>query len=61
MQITVLDGKNAREHYIGPIMTGDMLALRNTTIRYVAGYYVGLGDDSADNAARLQLIYRYRF
>jgi hypothetical protein len=55
-------GDNATsEHYLGPILTGDLLKLAGGKIEYTAGYYWGMGDDAADNAARLQLGYEIKF
>lgn len=59
--INTLNGKTQREHYLGPIAKGALAELGRGEIKYVAGYYWGLTDASADNAARLQLSYEMPF
>ena len=55
-----------QEHYLGPILTGDLLEFeigkgQAAEIEYVVGYLWGLNDDSADNAIRFELEFETEF
>lgn len=50
-----------QEHYIGPILTGNLFKEGPQAVGYTVGYYWGICDKSADNAARVQLSYTYGF
>ncbi len=60
-KLNKLDSSDTREHYVGPVVTGDLFKLAGGEVGYTAGYYWGLTDDSADSAARLQLGYEIKF
>lgn len=56
-----LNRSGAREHYVGPILTGELFELGSGEIGYTAGYYWGLTGHSTDHAARLQIGYETAF
>jgi hypothetical protein len=60
-KINKLGDNDRSEHYIGPVIMGDLFKLAGGKIEYTAGYYWGVTDDSTDNAARLQLGYEIKF
>lgn len=59
--INNISDNNNKEHYVGPIITGELFELGNSELEYTAGYYWGLTGPSADHAARLQLSYEMHF
>lgn len=52
---------NRQEHFLGPMLKGELFELGNGEIGYEAGYYWGLTDSSADNAQRIKLSYELEF
>jgi hypothetical protein len=60
-KINKLGDNDVSEHYVGPIITGDLFKLAGGEIEYTAGYYWGVSDDAADNAARVQIAYEIKF
>lgn len=52
-------------HYLGPIITGDLVTFETaghaSEIEYTLGYFWGLTNDSIDNAVRFQLAYEIDF
>ena len=53
--------ENSEQHYIGPVVTGEIAEFGNSDIGYSAGYYWGLTDNSADHGARISLDFDIRF
>lgn len=49
------------KHYVGPVLTGTLFDFGSSELEYTAGYYWGLTDVSANNAARIQLGYSIAF
>jgi hypothetical protein len=47
--------------YLGPVITGYIPGLGRGVLGYTLGYYRGLTSNSADDAARLELEYEFRF
>lgn len=56
-----LNAEDERGHYVGPMVTGTLLDLGDHGLDYTLGYYRGLGHAAAENAARLELDYDFRF
>jgi hypothetical protein len=50
-----------QEHYIGPVVKGDLLELADGEVGYEAGYYWGVTNASADNAQRIKISYETHF
>lgn len=53
--------EESNEHYVGPIVTGDIANIAGGTIDYTAGYYWGIGNQATDEAARVQISYEIKF
>lgn len=47
-----------QEHYLGPVILGDLLTSGNSGVKYSAGYFWGMGEKASDNAARVHLSYQ---
>lgn len=57
-----LNDEDARSFQLGPIVTGQFpVGDQGDALMYLAGYYWGLTDSSADEGARLQLNYLMQF
>lgn len=56
-----ISSTSAQEHYVGPIISGDLFELGGHEVEYTLGYFFGITNASADNAARLQLGYEFTF
>ena len=56
-----LDKGTQHAHYVGPIVTGDLFHTANGEVEYTAGYFWGLGNKAADNAARVEIGYEFAF
>lgn len=52
---------NQQTHYVGPLLAGEFEISEHSDIEYLIGYYWGLNEDAADNAARFQLGYEFEF
>lgn len=52
---------NDQEHYVGPVIYGQLWAQEASKITYVLGHAWGLTDASADDATRLELEYSTKF
>ncbi len=50
-----------QEHYVGPVLAGELFALDTGSVNYAVGYYWGLTKASADNAQRVMLKYDVQF
>ncbi len=48
-------------HYVGPVMTGELVSFGGQELEYTAGYYWGIGSESTDRAARIELEYEFAF
>ncbi|MFZ4124993.1 MAG: hypothetical protein ACOYJ2_02830 [Rickettsiales bacterium] len=53
--------ENNREHYVGPIIEGDLYEDEKSEVEYQFGYFWGVNDNAADNAARVLLEYSVKF
>ncbi len=53
--------ESSQQHYVGPILTGEIAEFGNSGIEYSAGYYWGLTNSSADHGARIELDYELKF
>ena len=53
--------ENSEQHYVGPVLTGEVAEFENSEIDYNAGYYWGLTSSSANQGARIQLDYELHF
>ena len=60
-KLSNLGESDTREHYVGPMVSGDLFEIGGHDLEYTAGYYWGLTDDSANHAARIQLSYDFAF
>ncbi len=60
-KLNKLGDGDVREHYLGPIVKGELFDIGRGEVNYTAGYYWGLNDDSADTAARLHIAYEVAF
>ncbi len=60
-KLNKLDKGNQHAHYVGPILTGDLFHTNNGEVEYTVGYFWGLGNNAADNAARLEIGYEFAF
>jgi hypothetical protein len=56
-----LNSPDRQQHYIGPVIKGDLLELEGGEIGYEAGYYWGVTSASADNAQRIKISYETHF
>lgn len=59
--INDLGQQNRMTHYVGPVVTGTVFEMGDRELNYQAGYYWGLTDASAAQAARVQLSYEFKF
>ncbi|MFN7186081.1 MAG: hypothetical protein ACK5R4_08980 [Alphaproteobacteria bacterium] len=52
-----LNNSDTRAHYLGPVVTGVVFETEKSELEYEAGYFLGINDNAADNAARVLLAY----
>lgn len=50
-----------REHYLGPVIEGYIFETKKTELEYQFGYFWGLNNNAANNAARVLLEYAIKF
>ncbi len=60
-KLNKLDKGNQHAHYVGPILTGELFHTNNGEVEYTVGYFWGLGNKAANNAARIEIGYEFAF